>query len=98
VTDAPGVLATIAGVFAEHNVSLALVEQSTNVLSLDGTSLAAGHAGNPGTLGHEPPPSTATLVIGTHEATEAELAATVQALAANSVVITVASVIRVEGA
>lgn len=98
VVDAPGVLATIAGVFSDHNVSLALVEQSTNAPPIDGPSLTPGHAGNPGTMGHEPPPSTATLVIGTHEATEAELAATVRALAANSVVITVASVLRVEGA
>ncbi len=98
VTDAPGVLATIAGVFAQHNVSLALVEQSTNVLTVDGSSLAAAHAGYSAPAGHEPPPTTATLVIGTHEATEASLAATVKALAANSVVITVASVLRVEGA
>ncbi|MCU1443246.1 MAG: homoserine dehydrogenase, partial [Cryobacterium sp.] len=60
--------------------------------------VAAGHSGHSGTAGHEPPPSTATLVIGTHEASEAALAATVTALAANSVVITVASVLRVEGA
>jgi homoserine dehydrogenase len=37
-------------------------------------------------------------VIGTHEATEAALAATVRDLAAHSVVTTVASVLRVEGA
>ncbi len=41
---------------------------------------------------------TATLVIGTHQAPEAALAATVDALASNSVVTSVASVIRVEGA
>lgn len=93
VTDAPGVLATIAGVFSDHNVSLALVEQTPIVPPADGPARPVG-----GSAGHEPPPSTATLVIGTHEATEAELAATVQALAANSVVITVASVLRVEGA
>jgi len=41
--------------------------------------------------------ATATLVIGTHDATEAALAATVQDLATNSVVSEVASVLRVEG-
>lgn len=40
---------------------------------------------------------TATLVIGTHEATEAALAATVTALAASDVVSAVSSVLRVEG-
>jgi len=40
---------------------------------------------------------TATLVIGTHEATEAALAATVAALGATDVVIAVSSVLRVEG-
>jgi homoserine dehydrogenase len=44
--------------------------------------------------GHAP---TATLVIGTHEATEAALAATVAALAASDVVTEVRSVLRVEG-
>ncbi|MEO6941405.1 MAG: homoserine dehydrogenase [Terrimesophilobacter sp.] len=40
---------------------------------------------------------TATLVIGTHEASESSLAATVTALAATSVVESVVSVLRVEG-
>ena len=40
---------------------------------------------------------TATLVIGTHEATESALAATVAALSATDVVTAVASVLRVEG-
>jgi homoserine dehydrogenase len=40
---------------------------------------------------------TATLVIGTHEATEQALAATVAALAATDVVAAVSSVLRVEG-
>ncbi|MFC6357411.1 homoserine dehydrogenase [Luethyella okanaganae] len=75
VADEPGVLAAIAGVFAEHGVSVELVEQSVR-----------GDA------------ATATLVIGTHEAPEAALAATVDALASNRVVTKVASVLRVEGA
>ncbi|MDQ4138790.1 MAG: homoserine dehydrogenase, partial [Actinomycetota bacterium] len=41
--------------------------------------------------------STATLVIGTHEATESSLAATVAALKASDVVASVESVLRVEG-
>ncbi|MBX3092390.1 MAG: homoserine dehydrogenase [Cryobacterium sp.] len=40
---------------------------------------------------------TATLVIGTHEASESSLAATVESLAASSVVESVVSVLRVEG-
>jgi homoserine dehydrogenase len=40
---------------------------------------------------------TATLVIGTHEATESALAATVAALTANESVAEVTSVLRVEG-
>lgn len=75
VTDEPGVLATIASVFAEHGVSVELVEQSVRDDA-----------------------RTATLVIGTHQAPEAALAATVDALSSNSVVTSVASVIRVEGA
>ncbi|WP_130179414.1 homoserine dehydrogenase [Cryobacterium sp. SO1] len=84
VTDEPGVLATIAGVFSKNKVSLAQVEQSMTLET-------------PGTTSHEPVSGTATLVIGTHEATEAALAATVSDLAANSVVTNVASVLRVEG-
>ncbi|MCU1408323.1 MAG: homoserine dehydrogenase [Microbacteriaceae bacterium] len=85
VTDEPGVLATIAGVFGNRGVSLALVEQSMTPEL-------------PATAGRDIVPSTATLVIGTHAATEAALAATVKDLAANSVVTSVASVLRVEGA
>ncbi len=47
-----------------------------------------------GTNGEAP---TATLVVGTHEATEADLAATVTALGASPVVERVVSVLRVEG-
>ena len=48
-------------------------------------------------LGASDPDATATLVIGTHEATEEALASTVATLAANEVVRTVVSVLRVEG-
>ncbi|SEN32724.1 homoserine dehydrogenase [Cryobacterium sp. TMT1-3] len=84
VTDEPGVLATIASVFSKRKVSLALVEQSMTPAVMATKSRAARSA-------------TATLVIGTHDATEAALAATVQDLATNSVVSEVASVLRVEG-
>jgi homoserine dehydrogenase len=47
--------------------------------------------------GQEQGPPTATLVIGTHEATEAALAATVEALEGSDVVVEVSSVLRVEG-
>lgn len=48
-------------------------------------------------VGADGGPATATLVIGTHEASEADLAATVASLKANSVVKSVTSVLRVEG-
>jgi homoserine dehydrogenase len=75
VADEPGVLATIAHVFADHGVSVEQLEQTVDE--------ASGRA---------------TLVIGTHEASEGALAQTVAALAASPVVVSVASVLRVEGA
>jgi homoserine dehydrogenase len=48
-------------------------------------------------LGASDPDATATLVVGTHEATEEALAATVAELAGNEVVRSVVSVMRVEG-
>ena len=84
VNDESGVLARIASVFAEHGVSVEFVQQTPASLE-DGDEA-------------ETDPATATLVIGTHEAHEADLAATVDALAANSAVIRVTSVLRVEGA
>src|SRR5690606_13290423 len=55
VADRPGVLATIATLFAEHGVSVEAVQQSVAAVGDDGEAV------------------TATLVIGTHEATEAAL-------------------------
>jgi homoserine dehydrogenase len=72
VADRAGVLATVAGVFARHGVSIATVNQ-------------AGR-------GDE-----ATLVIVTHTARDAALAATVAELRALDIVRAVASVLRVEG-
>ena len=71
VSDAPGVLATIANCFADHQVSLQAVRQQTGDGS-DGPS--------------------ASLVLVTHEATDAALAATVE-----PDVVEVSSVMRVEG-
>jgi homoserine dehydrogenase len=77
ITDAPGVLADIASLFATHGVSVESVEQKP--AGADGQS------------------ATATLVIGTHEAIEADLAATVDALEASTAVQRVGGVIRMEG-
>jgi homoserine dehydrogenase len=72
VADRQGVLATVAGVFAKHEVSIATVRQS----------------------GRD---ADATLVIVTHGAPDANLAATVEALAELDIVRSIASVLRVEG-
>jgi homoserine dehydrogenase len=82
VVDQPGVLAAIATLFSEHGVSVEALTQSSGVIDASGPDDA---------------PATATLVIGTHEATEAALAATVAALDAHEVVRSVVSVLRVEG-
>jgi homoserine dehydrogenase len=72
VIDRPGVLATVAGVFAAHDVSIATVHQT-------------GRG------------SEATLVIVTHRAPDAALAATVAELRDLPIVRDVVSVLRVEG-
>ena len=78
VTDQPGVLAAIAGVFSEHQVSVETLHQSAS------TSQDAGD-------------QTATLVIQTHLASEERTQATIAALAQHPVVLSVSSVLRVEG-
>lgn len=78
VSDEPGVLATIATVFADAGVSVETLSQSA-----------------PSDPSAKRP--TATLVIQTHKATEADLAHTVENLAASPVVHRVAGVVRVEG-
>ena len=82
VVDQPGVLASIAHLFSEHDVSIETVAQNI------------AHPDESGVGGDEPG---ATLVIGTHRATEAALSATVAALADADVVSRVTSVLRVEG-
>ncbi|GAA4665774.1 homoserine dehydrogenase [Frondihabitans cladoniiphilus] len=80
VADQPGVLATVASLLAQHEVSVETVEQTSGVISSDGGV------------------ATATLIIGTHRARESDLAATVAALTNATVVNSVTSVLRVEGA
>ncbi|GAA0996210.1 homoserine dehydrogenase [Subtercola frigoramans] len=92
VVDEPGVLARIAGLFSEHDVSVEAVQQSVGSRrdgSVDGTGPLAGVPGAG--------PLTATLVIVTHESTEAALSATVDDLATHAAVTSVQSVMRVEG-
>jgi homoserine dehydrogenase len=72
VADRAGVLATVAGVFAKHDVSIATVRQ-------------AGRGDDAG------------LVIVTHGASDAALAATVEELRGLEIVQSIASVLRVEG-
>jgi homoserine dehydrogenase len=72
VADRSGVLSTVAGVFAKHDVSIATVRQS----------------------GRD---TDATLVIVTHGAPDARLAATVEELGTLEIVRSIASVLRVEG-
>ena len=72
VADRAGVLAAVAGVFAEHDVSIATVRQ-------------VGHGDD------------ASLVVVTHQAPDAALAATVERLRRLEIVRSIVSVLRVEG-
>ncbi|PPH22631.1 homoserine dehydrogenase [Rathayibacter toxicus] len=87
VRDRPGVLAQIAGVFADHGASIETLVQTPPVA--DPLSVGSGASRS------EP---TATLIIGTHAAAESDLAATVTALQSHGSVDAVTSVLRVEGA
>jgi homoserine dehydrogenase len=89
VADRPGVLAQVAQVFAEHGVSIETVRQQRHrgQQQDDAGLAAAGPDGAP----------RAELVVVTHTAPDAALAATVEALAGLPIVEAVASVMRVEG-
>ena len=88
VDDQPGVLATVAGILSEGDVSIATVEQTVRSEPVPGN----------GSLATEPASDTvARLVIGTHKALEQNLSETVDRLAASGVVERVVSVLRVEG-
>ncbi|WP_431280052.1 homoserine dehydrogenase [Leifsonia poae] len=89
VADQPGVLAAVARILSDGGVSVETVQQSIGT--------ATGMITLPVAAGHSDAPPTATLVIGTHEAEEAALAATVESLAASDVVKAISSVLRVEG-
>ena len=82
VPDETGVLASIAQLFEQQGVSVETVQQSPPPRPV---------------AGEQPPSGAATLVIGTHQASEADLAATVAALTTSSFVHSVTSVLRVEG-
>lgn len=84
VADQPGVLAEVAGVLSDHGVSVHSVEQTSGA--------------TPGVTVEGDGAATATLIIGTHRARESDLAATVTALKNATVVNSVTSVLRVEGA
>lgn len=90
VTDRAGVLAQVAGVFADHGVSIATVRQ-------EGRAGSGGEATRRDADDGAGGASDATLVIVTHSATDAALASTVAALGGLDAVRGVASVLRVEG-
>ncbi|MGI5147744.1 homoserine dehydrogenase [Plantactinospora sp. CA-294935] len=86
VADRPGVLAAVAGVFARHDVSIATVRQAPAPAGpADGAAGPVGRGGD------------AILVIVTHAAPDAALAATVDELRRLDIVRSIASVLRVEG-
>jgi len=84
VADRPGVLSQVAAVLAGHGVSIEAVRQAPQPVGLDGEVAPAA--------------SLAHLIITTHAATDAALAATVAAIAELDSVTRVVSVLRVEGA
>ena len=85
VDDRPGVLAQVAQAFAGHEVSIETVRQGR---------------GAPGetVVGRDDPAELADILVVTHQARDADLAATVADIAALPVVRSVLSVLRVEGA
>ncbi|WP_242511452.1 homoserine dehydrogenase [Pengzhenrongella frigida] len=88
VADRPGVLAQVAAVLAQHGVSIEAVRQAPRPDG--GAPVVPGGPAVPGALAH--------LIITTHAATDAALAATVAAIAELDSVTGVVSVLRVEGA
>jgi len=90
VADRPGVLAQVAQVIAEHGVSIETVRQQQVQTTWDSPLTVAG-------LSAPRPTYHASLVVVTHAAPDAALAATVAALAELDVVAAVVGVMRVEG-
>jgi len=100
VSDRAGVLAQVAGVFADHGVSIATVRQEGRPAERsrtvdDGRGVGHGGGGDGGDGAADS--RDATLVIVTHSAPDAALAATVDALTGLDAVQGVAGVLRVEG-
>jgi homoserine dehydrogenase len=85
VADRPGVLAAVAQVFADQGVSIETVRQQQQPAREGVAGVGGGGAGR------------ASLVVVTHTAPDAALAATVEALACLDIVEAVESVMRVEG-
>jgi homoserine dehydrogenase len=91
VHDRAGVLAAVASVFAEHDVSIATVKQE------GGTKQGGGGTSGGDDQDHgAATDGDATLVVVTHEAPDAALRATVEALTGLEAVRGVASILRVE--
>jgi homoserine dehydrogenase len=82
VADRPGVLASVAGIFGAHGVSIRSMEQE----SLDGEAAPPA-----------PAEGLARLIFITHEAREADLRATLHELRDLDVVTSIGSVLRVIG-
>ncbi|MBV9140775.1 MAG: homoserine dehydrogenase [Pseudonocardiales bacterium] len=95
VLDRPGVLAQVAQVFAEHEVSIMVVRQTGRALDQALPSNAGPSNAGPSNAG--PAGAGANLVIVTHLAPDAALRSTVDKLAGLDVVRDVVSVMRVEG-
>ncbi|HEX5597659.1 MAG TPA: homoserine dehydrogenase [Micromonosporaceae bacterium] len=95
VADRPGVLAAVAGVFSRHGVSIETVRQTP--ADGKGTAGAINAAGGRTGLGRAGSSDDAVLVIVTHGASDAALAATVADLRGLDIVRSIASVLRVEG-
>jgi homoserine dehydrogenase len=96
VADKPGVLAQVATVFAEHDVSIDTVRQQGRSQGLGGDT-NDGAADAPGGAGRLREGGEASLVVVTHRAPDAALSATVASLRTLDTVRGVASIMRVEG-
>ncbi|GAA2082851.1 homoserine dehydrogenase [Pseudolysinimonas kribbensis] len=93
----------ITSVVTRYQITLQVADRPgvlatiATMFSDHGVSVEAVQQSVPEQAAEGEPDATATLVIGTHRATEAALAATVMALRAGDVVTEVTSVLRVEG-